>query len=143
MTRFTALLALLVLALAVCSFATASQNSNNQASHSKTTANSAAANRSAKKAKTEHAKQSTAKNVLAQPENLSGTISMISGKEVTLMGSNGVPYDFDLTGKTRIEASNQKLTPNELDREMHKQATVHFLPTAQGNMAETIQISAS
>lgn len=141
MTRFAALLSSFVLMLAVCSFAAASQNSNSTTNTSKATANTAAANQAAKKTNAEKAKKSEVKDALATPETLSGTISMISGKEVTLIGSNGVPYDFDLTGKTRIEASNQKITPNELDREMHKQATVHFLPTAQGNMAETIQVA--
>lgn len=141
MTRFTALLSSLVLMLAVCSFVAAGQNSNSTTSTSKAAANAATANQTAKKTNPEKAKKSEVKDALATPETLSGTISMISGKEVTLIGSNGVPYDFDLTGKTRIEASNQKIKPNELNRETHKRATVRFLPTVQGNMAETIQVA--
>ena len=83
--------------------------------------------------------------MLASAENLSGTISSVdpSDKEVTLIGSNGVPYNFDLTKGTHIDASNKKIGANELAGESHKQATIHFLPTAHGNIAESIQISAS
>jgi hypothetical protein len=84
-------------------------------------------------------------HVLAPAEELSGTITVVdpAANEVTLVGSNGVPYDFELTRKTRIEPSNRKIEATELASESHKSATVHFLPTSRGNMAETIQIGAS
>ncbi len=71
------------------------------------------------------------------------TIVDPSHKEVTLLGSNGVPYDFELSGKTRIELSNKKVGAKALASEIHKEATVHFVPTSRGNLAESIQISAS
>ena len=85
----------------------------------------------------------TRHHALASAEDLSGTISAVdsSGKEVTLMGSNGVPYDFDLSRRTRVELSNQKIGMNQLANESHKQATIHFLPTSRGNLAESIQIT--
>ncbi len=88
--------------------------------------------------KTEH--------VLAPPKILvSGTITVVdpTDKEVTLIGSNGIPYDFKLTKKTQLELSNSKIGMNELASESHKQATVHFVPRADGNLPESIQINPS
>jgi hypothetical protein len=84
-------------------------------------------------------------HALASAEDLSGTITMVgpSDKEVTLIGSNGVPYDFQLTKKTEVELANQKIEANTLGGELYKQATVHFVPTSDGNLAETIEIGAS
>lgn len=84
-------------------------------------------------------------HVLASAEDLSGAITAVdaSGKEVTLVGSNGVPYDFDLGKATRVELSGQKIALSQLAGETNKQATVHFVPTAQGNLADSIQISGS
>jgi hypothetical protein len=84
-------------------------------------------------------------DVLASAEDLSGTITVVdpSDKEITLVGSNGVPYDFDLTTKTRVELSDNTIGVNQLATETHKQATVHFVPTSHGNLADSIQISGS
>jgi hypothetical protein len=143
MMRFTSLLFSFALMLALPAFAAPSQNSKNPAANSTNAkATTMAANKTANNSKTLHTKK-RASDVLARAENLSGTISTIgpSGEEVTLVGSNGVPYDFDLTHNTKIEAANHKIPAGQLSSETHKQATVHFLPTARGNMAETIQIS--
>lgn len=85
------------------------------------------------------------RHALASAEDLSGTISVVdpTDKEVTLIGSNGVPYDFKVTTKTLVERSSNKIGTNELASEDHKQATVHFVPMSNGNLAERIQISAS
>ncbi|MFZ0138855.1 MAG: hypothetical protein WAK89_17455 [Candidatus Sulfotelmatobacter sp.] len=85
------------------------------------------------------------RHALASAEDLSGTISMVdpTNKEVTLIGSNGVPYDFRVTTKTLVELSSNKIGTNELASEDHKPATVHFVPMSNGNLAERIQISAS
>jgi hypothetical protein len=82
---------------------------------------------------------------LASAEDLSGAITAVdpSDKEVTLMGSNGVPYDFDLGKTTRVELSGNKIAASQLATETNKQATVHFVPTARGNLADSIQISGS
>ncbi|MGC2531887.1 MAG: hypothetical protein WA424_03005, partial [Candidatus Sulfotelmatobacter sp.] len=91
------------------------------------------------------AKSSARETQLASAEDLSGTISMVdpTDKEVTLIGSNGVPYDFRVTTKTLVELSNNKIGADELTTEDHKQATVHFVPMSNGNLAQKIQISAS
>ena len=95
-----------------------------------------------------HMKKSSRKSmshVLASVEELSGTIAFIgrSDKEVTLLGTNGVPYDFQLTRKTRVDLAGQKIGATELLGENHKQATVRFLPTTRGNLAESFDINAS
>jgi len=143
-TRFTALLSLFGLMFALSLFAANTQNSKKTATNATTAkaTTTTAKNTTANHAKAEHAKKS-ATDVLAKSEDLSGKISTIgsSGKEVTLLGANGVPYDFDLTRKTNIEVGNHKIPASGLTTESHKQATVHFLPTARGNMAESIHIS--
>ena len=137
MAKLVALFSSLVLLLAVCSFAADSSNSKNSTTKTpaKVTTKSPAKTTANLSAQPDH--------VLASAEDLTGTISSIdpSGKELTVVGSNGVPYDFRLTKKTEIEHSSQKLAVNELANESHKQATVHFVPTSQGNMAKTIQIT--
>jgi hypothetical protein len=113
-----------------------------------TTKNNAAASKSAMKSPAKSAAKKTS-HVLASAENLSGTITVVdpTDKEVTLVGSNGVPYDFKLTKKTQVELSDKKIGVNELAGELagesHKRATVHFVPRSDGNLAESIQISAS
>ncbi|MGC2173583.1 MAG: hypothetical protein WA623_19510 [Candidatus Sulfotelmatobacter sp.] len=93
------------------------------------------------------AKASTSKMglALASAENLSGTITVVdpAAKELTLVGSNGVPYDFKLTRKTQVDLSTSKIGMNELASETNKQATIHFVPMSDGNFAESIQITAS
>jgi hypothetical protein len=129
--KLMALFSSLMLTLAVCSFA----------------ANSSQSKESANKTVTEvSTKSSSAKSihdVLAPTEDLSGTISFIgpSDKEVTLMGANGTPYDFQLTRTTRIELAGRRISETELANENHKQATVRFLPTGQGNVAQTLEIN--
>jgi hypothetical protein len=143
MTRFIALLSSFALMFALSAFAASTQNSKNTATNS----NAAKTQTTAKNTTANHSKAQQSKkpasHVLARAEDLSGKISTIgsSGKEMTVMGANGVPYDFDLTSKTKIEAGNQKIPASDLTNETQKQATVHFVPTARGNMAETIQIS--
>lgn len=143
-TRLVALLSSFVLTLAVYSVAATSSNSKNSTTKVATQA-STKSSTTANKSTAKHTEKSKAKHLhaLASPEDLSGTISAVdpSGKEVTVIGQNGVPYDFDLTRRTRLELSNQKIAPKELASEAHKQATVHFVPTSRGNMASSIQIT--
>jgi hypothetical protein len=85
---------------------------------------------------------------LASAENLSGTITNVdrNDKEVTLLGPNGVPYDFHVTSKTLLELSNNKIRANQmsqLSNENQKQATIRFVPMSNGNLAKNIQITTS
>lgn len=88
-----------------------------------------------------------ASHTLASAEDLTGTIASVdpANKEITLMGSNGVPYDFMLSRKTQIELSNnnKKISVNQLASESKASATVHFVPESNGNLAEDIQIKTS
>jgi hypothetical protein len=144
-SRIVSLLAfVLILAVGVSLSATASASSNSATrTTNKTTAKSktATSKKAANTMKESHAKKMS--HVLASAEDLSGTVSAVnsSGREVTLVGSNGVPYDFELTRRTRVELSNQKIGMDELASESHKQATVHFVPTSRGNLAERVQIT--
>ncbi|HTW56880.1 MAG TPA: hypothetical protein VMD99_01990 [Terriglobales bacterium] len=150
--RMKGLLALLFsFALMLPLYAVANASSNAKNSMSKTAATKTDTKTPAKSSTAEntpakHTAKSTAHtHALASAEDLSGTITAIgrSGKEVTLIGSNGIPYDFDLTRQTRLELSNQKAALSQLSGETNKQATVHFVPTSRGNVAKSIQITAS
>jgi hypothetical protein len=94
------------------------------------------------KAKADHSQKSL---VLAAPENLSGTIAAVypSDNVISVVGTNGVSYDFRVTKKTQIERANQKVSLAELKNDLHDPASIHFVPQANGNRAETIQIKAS
>jgi hypothetical protein len=85
---------------------------------------------------------------LAAPEDMTGTIQEVgpSDKILTLLGANGVPYDFRMDRSTRIRIQNkgdQKVTPSELAQDAHDHASIHFVPMAKGNVARTIEIRAS
>jgi hypothetical protein len=146
--RFVPTLCTFVLMLAVgVSFGVPASGSNSPTS--KGTAKAVtkakpAVNKSAMKSTANHSTMRT-NHVLAAAEDLSGTITLIdpTDKEVTLVGSNGVTYDFELTKRTKVELANQKIGINELAGESHKQATIHFVPRSDGNLAEIIQINAS
>jgi hypothetical protein len=83
---------------------------------------------------------------LAAPEDLSGTIKAVNSGVLTVIGNNGVPYDFHVNRGTRIVMQNQpgqKLTPAALERDVRDQASIHFVPMSNGNLAKTIEIRAS
>lgn len=139
------MLFLFVLMLAVgVSFGISAPSTNN--STAKTTAKAVT---KSKPATGKSAMQSTARSsamktnhVLASAEDISGTITLVdpTDKEITLVGSDGVPYDFELTKKTQVELANQKIGMNELSSESHKQATIHLF---QSQMAIWPKVSRS
>jgi len=136
---------LLTLAVSVSLAAPAPGSKDSKEATTKATAKTKPS--ASKRAEMSTAKSSARKtaHVLASAEDLSGTITVVdpTDKEVTLIGSNGIPYDFKLTKKTQLELSNSKIGMNELASESHKQATVHFVPRSDGNLAESIQINPS
>jgi hypothetical protein len=140
---FVAFAWMLTIGLPAANAASSSSNSK-----TKTTATTPKAkpspNRAAEKANTKHAARPT-RHVLASAEDLSGTITMVdpNDQEVTLLGSNGIPYDFKLTGKTLVELSNNKIGINQLASESNQPATIHFVPRSDGNLAKSIQIASS
>lgn len=119
-----------------------------QAPATKTTstdAHNATPGKSAAKPGQHAASHTTKSHALASAEDLTGTISLVSpaDKTLTLLGANGVPYDFQVTKKTQVELGDKSIAANELASEEHEQATIHFVPTSRGNLAESIRISAS
>jgi hypothetical protein len=146
-TKLVSMFFVFMLMLAVgVSFGVSALSTNNSTANTTAkavTKTNPAAGKSAKST----VKSSTMKtnHILASAEDINGTITLFDStdKEITLVGSNGVPYDFELTKKTQVELANQKIGIDELSSESHKQATIHFVPKSDGNLAESIQINAS
>jgi hypothetical protein len=142
----------LILAVGGCFAAVAGPNNPvknsaaTKADTTKTTAANSATSGTANQTKTGSMNKASAKNpkdVLAAAEQLNGTISFIgsSDREVTLTGADGTPYDFCVTPRTKIDFSGKKIGTSQLPNEEHKQASVQFVPTAKGNMAQHVNIS--
>jgi hypothetical protein len=80
---------------------------------------------------------------VAKPETISGTIQMVVAdkKLVVLADAKGVPYNFKVTGTTRIKVAGKKAKLEELAAHTNKSASVKFLPLHAGNIAQTIDVS--
>jgi hypothetical protein len=144
-TKLTALLFSFLLILSVGCFAAAAQKAATNDSATKNSSNNSTATQSQKAQHTKKASAKSPNDVLAAPETLTGTISFIgnSDKEVTVTGADGTPYDFYITPKTKVDLSGQKIGATQLPSAERKEATVRFVPTARGNMAQDLNISAS
>ena len=79
----------------------------------------------------------------SKPETLSGTISSVKSDEklVIVTSSTGVPYDFKVTGATKIKVGDQKGKLEDLSGATNKQVSVAYLPTRTGNVARSIEVS--
>jgi hypothetical protein len=80
----------------------------------------------------------------ASTETLSGTLSTVDAdkKLVVVSGSNGVPYDFMVTGGTKITVGGSKAKLADLSGNTNKQATVKFVAEKKhGNMAKSIEVT--
>ena len=110
-----------------------------------TNATKTAKTKPAKATKHASSEHTTKPHALASAEDLTGTISLVSpaDKTLTLLGANGVPYDFQITRKTQVELGHKTVAANELPGEEHAHATIHFVPTSRGNLAQSIRINAS
>jgi ABC-type amino acid transport substrate-binding protein len=82
------------------------------------------------------------KGVLAKAETISGTLQIVAAdkKIVVLTDSAGTPFNFKVSGATRIKVAGKKAKLAELASQMHKAASVKFLPTRSGNVAQSIEI---
>ncbi|HUK24510.1 MAG TPA: hypothetical protein VLV49_08020 [Terriglobales bacterium] len=108
-------------------------------------ANRPAASPAAAPAAAQRAEQSKALT-LAAPEDLTGTIRSVHSGVLSVIGNNGVPYDFRVNGKTDIVMQNtagKKLTMSELAQDRHDQAAIHFVPMSNGNLAQVIDVRPS
>jgi hypothetical protein len=79
---------------------------------------------------------------LAKAETISGTLRMVAAdkKIVILNDSAGTPFNFKVTGATRIKVAGKKAKLDELASQINKAASVKFLPTRSGNVAQSIEI---
>jgi len=80
----------------------------------------------------------------ASTETLSGTLSVVDAdkKLVVVNGSNGVPYNFMVTGGTKITVGGSKAKLADLSGDTNKQATVMFVAQKKrGNMAKSIEVT--
>jgi ABC-type amino acid transport substrate-binding protein len=79
---------------------------------------------------------------LAKAETISGTLQMVAAdqKIVVLTDSAGTPFNFKVTGATRIKVAGKKAKLDELTSQTNKSASVKFLPTRSGNVAQSIEI---
>jgi len=79
---------------------------------------------------------------LAKPETISGALQMVAAdkKIVVLTDSAGTPYDFKVTGATRIKVAGKKAKLGDLASETNKTVSIKFLPTRSGNVAQSIEI---
>jgi len=83
------------------------------------------------------------KAAFAKAETISGTLQMVVAEKkiVVLADSAGTPFNFKVTGATRIKVAGKKAKLNDLASQTSKTASVKFLPTRSGNVAQTIEIS--
>jgi len=79
----------------------------------------------------------------AKAETISGTLQTVVAdkKIVILTDSAGTPFNFKVTGATRIKVAGKKAKLDDLASQTSKTAAVKFLPTRSGNVAQTIEIS--
>jgi len=139
-TTFVALLFsfLLIVSVGGCFAATGQKDMNNNIA-AKNPAPSTPATQAAKN------NSSARSDVLASPETIKGTIAFTGNpvNEVTLIGADGTPYDFCITRKSKLDLDGKKISPPQVQNEEHKEATVRFLPTANGNMVLDLNVGAS
>ncbi len=75
-------------------------------------------------------------------ETLTGTIMTVNpSADRVVVKSGGVPFDFDITSHTRIQANNGKATLKDLQTDLNKGVSVKFVPEAKGDIAQSIQIN--
>ena len=79
----------------------------------------------------------------AKAETISGTLQMVVAdkKILVLTDSSGTPFNFKVTGATRIKVAGKKAKLDELASQTNKAASIKFLPTRSGNVAQTVEIS--
>ena len=79
---------------------------------------------------------------LGKAETISGTLQMVAAdkKIMVLTDSAGAPFNFKVTSTTRIKVAGKKAKLDELASQTNKSASVKFLPTRSGNVAQSIEI---
>lgn len=79
----------------------------------------------------------------SKPETLSGSIVLVKSddKLVVVNSSAGIPYDFKVSGGTKIKLGDKAGKLDDLAGATGKQATVNYVPTRTGNAAKSIDVS--
>lgn len=80
----------------------------------------------------------------AATEELSGTITMVDAdkKLVVVKDSSGTPFNFKVTGATRIQVAGAKAKLADLVTQTNKQASVKFASLRRGgDVAKSIEVS--
>jgi hypothetical protein len=83
------------------------------------------------------------KAAAVKPETLSGTLQIIiiEGKQIVVAGSNGIPYDFKVTGATKIKVGGSKAKLADLSGAKGKSVSVKFLSEKRsGDIAQSIEV---
>jgi hypothetical protein len=77
-----------------------------------------------------------------KPEKLSGTIAMVdpAKKLLVVQGPDRVPFDIDLTARTRIRSGDRTITMKDLSDQLNKPVSVDFTPESRGDIANSIEI---
>ena len=75
-------------------------------------------------------------------ETISGKVSMVVAdkKLLVLTAASGIPYNFQVTGGSRIMIDGKKAKLDALAAQTGKTATVKFLPLRTGNRAQSIEV---
>ena len=109
---------------------------------------SALAQQAAKETKKEPAAKEAApaetpKAEAVKAETLAGTLQMVAAdkKIVVVTDASGIPFNFKVTGATRIKVAGKKAKLDELASQTSKSVTVKFLPLRTGNAAQSIEVS--
>jgi len=76
-------------------------------------------------------------------ESLSGELSMVDAAAnlAVVISANGVPFNFQVTPKTRIELGRKEATLASLAGQIHKDVLVEFTPQRSGNVARSIKVA--
>jgi hypothetical protein len=73
-------------------------------------------------------------------EKLSGAISLVDKeKKLVIVDAGGIPYDFKVSGGTKIKVGGKKAKLDAL--QTGKQASVSFVAMRTGNAAKSIEVS--
>jgi hypothetical protein len=78
-----------------------------------------------------------------RPETLAGKIMMVVPAKdlVIVQGPSGVPFDLRVTSTTHIESGDHKIDLKDLNQDIQKGVSVHYVPERAGDIARTIQVT--
>jgi hypothetical protein len=84
-----------------------------------------------------------AKVAAVKPQTLAGTLQMVvvEKKLLVVASSTGIPYDFNVTGATKITVGGIKAKLADLAGATGKSVSVKFLPEKKaGNIAQKVEV---